>query len=414
MQNQQAKHRRGRLISWILVFLCISAILLIVPLARTIQRFVEAHWGRSLFGYVVLAAVGAAFITLTLYLLFRLKIRSPSRYIWLLLVSAAYVYSTIRLWRVPVEAIHFLEYGLLGFFLFRALKYDIRDRSIYATAFLIGSFVGIFDEILQWIVPLRIWDIRDVGLNALSSGLFQIGLWKGIRPKGILPRIKPQSLRILSLCLGANILLLGLCQSNTPPRVSSYTKQLPALAFLEKEEPMNRFKHRIEDQQIGEFHSLLSPEELLQQDRQKAQENGRILESWKEKNHQEFKRFFHPLRHPFLYELRFHVEIRNRSCREAEKAKHMDKKKRFFQIAYKENLILEKYYGRTLAASSYRWDKELLAQAEEMIDKSIRYKSPISFGPVFPWSEKTMWILIFGFLITLALCSILYSELKKA
>jgi len=273
LYNLWGRRGRNRLLSWLLVLCCVIAIFLIVPLARTIQRFVESQWGRLFFGYAVLAAVGGITVTLIILFLFRLKIRSFSNYFWLLLVSTLYVYFTLKLWDMPVEAIHFLEYGLLGFFLSRALKYDIKDKSIYFIAFFIGSFVGIFDEILQWIVPLRLWDIRDVGLNALSSGLFQIGLWKGIRPKGIFPRIKPKSWRVLSACLGANILLIGLCLSNTPQRVSFYTKVFPSLSFLKKEEPMNRFRQRIEDPEIGVFYSLLKAENLKREDRERAFQN---------------------------------------------------------------------------------------------------------------------------------------------
>jgi len=175
----------------------------------------------------VLIVVGATFLTLLFFLLFRLKIRSATNYLWLVLVTALYIYFTLKLWNVPVEAVHFLEYGLLGFLLFWALRFQVRDKGIYLIAFLCGSLVGIFDEILQWMVPLRLWDIRDVGLNALSSGLVLIGLWKGIQPKGISSVIKGKSIRTLSLLLCINIILLGLCLSNTPKRISAYIKIFP-------------------------------------------------------------------------------------------------------------------------------------------------------------------------------------------
>ena len=104
-------------LSWLWVFLCSLAIFLVVPTARAIQRFVSTRWGRSLFGYSVLVITLSAFIILISILFFRLKIRSPSNYIWLSLVAGLYVYFTIKLWLYPEEAIHFLEYGLLGFFL---------------------------------------------------------------------------------------------------------------------------------------------------------------------------------------------------------------------------------------------------------------------------------------------------------
>lgn len=409
-RNRRLKRRKRRLISWLWAFLCILAIFFVIPLARTIQNFISARWGSSFFGYAVLAVIGTVSVILLFFLFFRLKIREVSNYLWLLLVTVLYVYFTIQLWDVPVEAIHFLEYGLLGFFLFRALKFNIRDKSIFFIAFLIGSLVGIFDEILQWIVPLRLWDIRDVGLNALSCGLFQIGLWKGIQPRGISSKIKPKSWKILSLMLGANIVFLGLCLSNTPKRVSTYTEAFSSLSFLKKEEPMNRFKHRYKDPAIGIFYSLLSPADLTEEDTKLSRQNAQTLKEWERETFKEFRQRRHPLKFPFIYELRFHVEIRDRNFNQAFLTEEEDSKKIFFLAAYKENLILEKYFGNTLRKASYNWEKEQLAVAEASIDKSTPYKSPINFGIVFPWSEKTMWLLILILLITLALSNILYSR----
>lgn len=412
MQKLRIKKQKDRLLSWLLVFLCILAIFLIVPVARTIQKYVSSHWGASLFGYAVLLTVSGIFIYLLLYLFFRMKIRRISNYLWLLLVTTLYVYFTLQLWDVPVEAIHFLEYGLLGFLLFRALKFDIKDLSLYIIAFLMGSLVGIFDEILQWIVPLRLWDIRDVGLNALSCGLFQLGLWKGIWPGGISAKIKPKSWKILSLMLGVNLIFLGLCLSNTPQRVSAYTERFTKFSFLNKEEPMNRFRHVHKDPEVGTFHSLLSPADLKKEDTLRATQNAQILKNWKSKDFRKFRRSFQPLRHPFLYELRFHLEIRDKNFSLALQTENRDLQKKLYLAAYKENLILERYFGNTLQKASYSKEKDWLPAEESLINKNTPYTSPISFGPIFPWSEKTMWLLILITLAILTLSNIIYSRIR--
>jgi hypothetical protein len=118
-------------LSWSLVFLCVLSIFLIVPVARTIRNFVEANWNVSLFGYSVLFVVIGAFLFCLYLLWFRLKIRTFSNYLWLAAVVSSYFYFTIKLWNRPEEAIHFLEYGLLGFLLFQALRHHIHDKGIY-------------------------------------------------------------------------------------------------------------------------------------------------------------------------------------------------------------------------------------------------------------------------------------------
>jgi len=385
---------------WLWVVLCTLAIFLVVPLARAIQKFVSARWGRPFFGYAVLVITAASFCAIVYVLVFRLKIRSPSNYLWLSAVTALYVYFTLKLWRAPEEAVHFLEYGLLGFFLFRALSLSIRDKGIYLTAFLIGSLIGIFDEILQWMMPGRYWDFRDAGLNALATGLFQVALWKGIKPKIISEKIGPKSVRRISLLLAVNILLLGLCASNTPQRVASYSGRLPFLSFLVKEEPMYEFTRKHTDPEIGVFYSRLSPEGLEKEDHERSAHWAGILRDWKEKDYALFLREHHPLLHPFLYEMRIHIFRRDRRVEEAAKAKDEKSRREALFVASKENMILEKYFGRTLEKASYKWSEEKKAEIAVFVDPAKSYRSPVSAGR-FQIKEKTLWLGITAFLALL-------------
>ena len=390
-------------ISWLLVLLCTLAIFLVVPTARAIQNFVSSRWGRSLFGYSVLAVIFISFLILLHVLIFRLKIRSPSNYIWLSIVACLYVYFTLKLWHNPEEAVHFLEYALLGFFLFRALSFTIKDKTIYLAAIFIGSLVGIFDEILQWIMPLRYWDLRDVGLNAFSGILFQVALWKGIQPKIISGRIKPKSVRIVSILLAANIVLIGLCMSNTPKRVTHYTKLIPSLSFLQKEETMTEFRHKHQDLEIGVFYSRLTLSELEKTDRERSFEFAQILREWMEKDYEKFLRDFSSSTHPFLHELRVHVFRRDKKYEQGCVTKDEEEKREACFIAYKENLILEKYFTRTFQKTEYRWKEERIKETEALIDKNQFYVSPVSSGLFTSFGEKTMWLSILIFLACLTL-----------
>jgi hypothetical protein len=395
--------------AWAWVGLCILAIFLIVPLARTIQAFVSTHGGRSLFGYAVLAAVGIAFIAIVTSLVVRLGIRSPGRLTWLTAVAGLYVYFTLKLWRAPEEAVHFLEYGLLGFLLFRALSCSIRDKSVYLAAFFIGSTVGIADEIMQWITPGRFWDFRDVGLNALAAGLFQVVLWRGIKPSLISEKVTPRSARRISVILAIDLVLLGLCASNTPQRVAWYAGRFPFLSFLLKEEPMYEFSLKHQDPEIGIFYSRLSPDELKKEDRENSDHYAEVLRSWKDKDYSLFLSQHSPLLHSFLYEMRIHIFRRDRKVEEATKAKKERAAQEFLFIAFKENLILEKYFGQTLEKSTYSWDEDKRKQIEARIDKSRPYQSPVSRGLIHI-QEKMLWISILTALVLLALVNVVYAR----
>lgn len=407
------KNKYRFFLSWFWVGLCTFAIFFTVPFARTIQKFVYNKWGSELFGYTVLISTGVVFFLALYILFFRLKIRSILNYIWLLAIGCTYVYFTLKLWGTPEESIHFLEYGVLGFFIFNALKLKTKDRTIYITAFLIGCLIGIFDEIFQWIVKERFWDFRDVGLNALSSGLFQAAIWLGIKPKMISQKIRPRSLRTVSIYLAANILLLGLCFSNTPKRVQNYTKALPFLSFLQQEEVMNQFNMKHKDPEIGTFYSRLTIDELLSIDKRNAKDYGQVLHEWKDKDYAEYLHAHPGIWVPMLYEIRVHIFRRDKRYQRALQAEDEKQKKQNFFIAFKENQILEKYFGHTMKESPYAWSKDTTARIETQINKNEPYKSPVSASFFSPKSEKQMWIVILIFLTFLFAANGLYWRKDK-
>lgn len=394
------KTPRGKFLAWAWVVICALGIFLVVPLARLIQAVVARTIGRAAFVYLVLAAVAAAAAGLLYALIMRLKVRSLSNYVWLAAVAGLYIHFTLERWEAPEEAVHFLEYGLLGCFLFRALSLGIRDKSIYLAGFLSGSLVGIFDEILQWAMPGRYWDIRDVALNALSSGLVQLAVWKGLKPAVISEKMTPASVRRISALIAANALLIGFCYLNTPQRVRSYTKVFPALSFLENEEAMGEHKNVIRAPGVGTFYSRLTAEELENEDSAHSAENARLLDEWRDKTYAQFLNHFTSYLTPFLYEMRVHVFRRDKRLEDAGKAEDPGARRAALFIAFKENQLLETYFGRTLRKSAYLWDENRAKAIASEIDVNGAYTSPVSAGGLGFWgalSERTLWT---GILLT--------------
>ncbi|MBN1274465.1 MAG: VanZ family protein [Candidatus Aminicenantes bacterium] len=413
------KHSKSRgqrkkvFLRWLWVAVCIAAVYLIVPLARTIRQFVSERWGRALFGYAVLSVTAVSLVAVITLLFFRLKVRRMSQYIWLGLVAAAYFYFTLRLKDAPEEAIHFLEYGLLGFFLFRAISLTVKDKTIYLDGLFIGAIVGFFDEVIQWMIPDRYWDLRDVGLNALAVGLFQLALWKGIKPRIISDKIRPASLRKSSIWLAVFLVLIGLSMSNTPQRVASYTKKFPSLSFLNSQEAMSELTYRHRDPEIGLFYSRLTLVELAKQDRERSVEFGGVLHHWKEKDYKTFLRFFPSSVHPFLYEFRVHAFRRDRYLKRAQTVGNPVKAGEFYNIAVKENLILEKYFGHTLNRSPYSWDPEKTLSATEKAEPESFYKSPVGARIFAGIREGTIWAVILVFLLLLAAAHLIWGHFRR-
>ncbi len=224
--------------SWLLVALCSAIIFATIPVARSAQKFVYNTVGKEFFTYFVVLAVITGTALLLYFFVFKLKVKQRSQYIWILICAGLYLYNTFRIDKHPEEAIHFLEYGILSYFIFRALSYSVRDTTVYISALLIASFVGTMDEFLQWIMPNRFWDFRDIGLNIFASSVLLLGIWKGIRPKIINKPIKKISLKILAGIFTVNLLFIGLCLSNTPDNVKQYTAAVEILSWLRNEETM--------------------------------------------------------------------------------------------------------------------------------------------------------------------------------
>lgn len=354
-----------------------------------------------------------AFLSCLYFLWFRLKIRALPNYLWLAAIAIAYIFFTLKLWERPEEAIHFLEYGLLGFLLFKAFQHHIHDKSIYLAVFLLGTMIGIFDEILQWMIPLRYWDLRDVGLDALSIGLLQVAVWKGLKPEIPSTRVKPKSVKIISWLFAAILVLLGLCTSNTPPRVRSYTNLFPFLSFLEKQEPMNELKFKHKDPEIGVFFSRLSFEDLTRTDTHRAEEYGAIFKEWSAKKYGDFLVHFPGYARPFLHEMRVHIFRRDRRFSLAKKADNQKDREENLFIAYKENLILEKYFGKTLLKSPHKWQNTRPKQIEVEIDTTPFYRSPVSAVKHIPLEEKTLWGVILMIVIALVYLNIQISRQQK-
>lgn len=154
------------------VILFTAIIFLTLPFARSISNYLEIH---NLLKYSVYSII---FIFITICCI------STFKYIGLNLLNVAIlliffiIYMTIiQRYKIMVEKIHFIEYGILAFLIFSALKEYSKNTTIYLTSFIILSCIGWIDEIIQHFLPDRLYDIRDVFLNSLSGTLILIFIY---------------------------------------------------------------------------------------------------------------------------------------------------------------------------------------------------------------------------------------------
>ena len=92
-------------------------------------------------------------------------------------ITAVYLIAWVRI-PIPEERTHLIEYGLVALLLHQILLERQRNGRLVplpaVTAILLTALLGLLDELVQAMLPYRVYDIRDVGFNALA-GLMAIG-----------------------------------------------------------------------------------------------------------------------------------------------------------------------------------------------------------------------------------------------
>lgn len=80
-------------------------------------------------------------------------------------------------YEIPAERLHFLVYGIIGSLIFKATADTWRLP--FLSSFALVSGIGGGDEAIQWFLPNRVGDIRDVFMNSFGGllGISITSLW---------------------------------------------------------------------------------------------------------------------------------------------------------------------------------------------------------------------------------------------
>lgn len=134
------------------------ALLLSIPWVRKLWNMVGEERGK------ILIYVGFAIIGVYIFL--------KCKNILFLGSTGIVVWGIFRYVELPIERLHFIQYGLLGWLIFYSLP-----RTKMINGFLFGLSVGVLDEVLQGILPQRVFDVRDVWMNGMAVLLGIIYAW---------------------------------------------------------------------------------------------------------------------------------------------------------------------------------------------------------------------------------------------
>ncbi len=389
--------------AWATVCFWSLLIFLTIPLARNISKLVSAQWGRSLFTYLVLLAIAASVVALIGQAIRQRLHLSAQGLIWLALIAGIFLGYTLLLGsKSPEESVHFIQYGILSVFVYRALTIRHRDVSIYFSAAVICGIIGTVDEFIQWLVPGRHWDIRDIWINFFAAAMVQIAIAKGVQPPYIVCHPNPGSLRFLWRSMAFAAIILGASLMNTPERIAWYAQRLPGLGYLiQNQGVMAEYGYRYEDPDIGIFRSRLTPDDLKRVDRQRAIEAAAILNRYGERSdYRAFLRRYTPVNDPFVHEARVHLYSRDINFSVAMERKTKSQSiAEYLTNAYRENQILEKYFTHTLGASKHVWPVEKKAMARQYLSEDEVFESFVSRRLITRFNDTQM--MIFWVVLTL-------------
>ncbi|MCD6310979.1 MAG: VanZ family protein [Elusimicrobia bacterium] len=154
---------------WIIAVSYTALIYLSLPFMRGILNYTrEFFGGTGAFSVAVnttlaLAAFGAVLILINLR-------AGILRFAVFFLFAAAVIIIAAKKLDIPEERIHFIQYGLCGYlYMNAALALSAAVWKKVSIAIAVTVLAGIGDELIQGILPSRVYDIRDIYFNSFAG-----------------------------------------------------------------------------------------------------------------------------------------------------------------------------------------------------------------------------------------------------
>jgi hypothetical protein len=150
---------------------------------------------------------------------------------------------------------------------------------------------------------------------------------------------------------------------------------------------MVEYGYLYQDEEIGIFRSRFSPDELKRLNAQRGIEVAGILDEYiRGKGYRQFLSRFTVPRDAYAHEAGVHLFRRNRYFDRAQKS-NTDQGVQF-NIAYRENQILSRYFPEAISKSGHSWSEELEQKVRNHARETTRYDSPVSAGIITRLSER--------------------------
>jgi len=351
-----------------------AAVVLSAPFLGQLRAYLRAAFPGH-FVTIVGASIALAMAAAFALALARIRHHRAIRYVVIAAsVGVGIAYTLATQTGIPevdvVERVHFIEYGVIAFLFYRAFR-PLGDLSAFILPMLAGLIVGTVDEWLQWFIPNRVGEARDVFLNliAIACGL---GFGAALEPPSAFRfGLVPRSRRFVT-CAGVGAVLV----------FAAFVNAVHLGYFLV-------------DPELGAFRSHYRPDELQQlaSDR---------LGRWRVDPPIVLKRLSRE--DQYLDEGLWHIRERNRRWEAGD-----------YDVALRENDILERYFAPVIDTKSYaapelsRWPPEQKADAGQRANGSIVFISEAEPYPILSTPKWQFWSAV----LTLAVAMLLLGLRSK-
>ena len=354
---------------WTLSVIWTAVIYLTLPYAPVWRDWLTEKF-TGYFIPVTVAVILLAIMIITIVRMIRYK-SSVYDYILLALVIYGYYFALSRI-EIIVEQVHFLEYGLLAYLVIRALRVSNRSLGQYLNALLLVSLAGIIDECIQGQLPNRVGELRDVYTNILSAALALLWYRYGLHPQETRTDWR-KILRVAFPVMGIIALSIGIFNKS-----------------------VSDFGNYIADDETGDFYTRLSLEEARCPKPDSSYFKQEVLSLLYQGDYGEL---LNAVQTPVHEEVLVHIYRRDKRLQRG-----------YYCIAYKENLILEKYFSCYISGTKHRWTEEFESQVLDSCKANMgeHYISPVSQHLITDFSESAQWrfiavlevILLGGWILT--------------
>jgi hypothetical protein len=156
----------------------------------------------------------------------------------------------------------------------------------------------------------------------------------------------------------------------------------------------------------------LTLEELRETDLNNGEEFGKILRpnNSTKRADKSLIEIYTPYTSSFLYEFLLHILRRDNDFRKLKNTDSPDEKIEISNAAYRENLLIEKYFQKTLKHSGLKWPDKKIGDLQKTSSlQEINYISGAG-QMITAFSLKTVWAIILFILIIVLISAVVWKR----